>query len=395
MGLFDSIFTKKAQEKYLNSYWKTMTAYTPAFRSWNGNLYENELVRSAVDARARHISKLQVEIKGAAKPLLKTKLTKSPNSFQTWGQFLYRVSTILDMHSTAFIVPIIDAHNETIGIFPVLPSECEILQTTNNVPWLRYKFMSGQTAAIELARCGVMTKYQYKDDIFGTANTALDDTMKLIDMQNQGITEAIKNSATYRFMAQANNFAKASDLAKERQRFSEENLSRESSGGGLLLFPNSYTNIKQIESRPFTIDTEQMNLIQKNVFNYFGVNEDVLQNKTYGDTWSAFYEGCIEVFSIQLSDVLTKMLYTDIERSYGAEIIVTANRLQYMSNKDKLSMSSQMADRGIMSINEIRAMWNLAPVEGGDARTIRGEYYQLNEDGTTKGDQEDGTNEED
>lgn len=390
MSLFDTIFQKKSQEKYLNSYWKTMTAYTPVFHSWSGNLYENELVRSAVDARARHISKLQVEINGNAKPLLKTKLSKAPNTFQTWGQFLYRLSTILDMHSTAFIVPIIDSHNETIGIFPVLPTECEILQTNNNIPWLKYKFASGQTAAIELSRCGIMTKYQYKDDIFGTSNTALDDTMKLIDMQNQGITEAIKNSATYRFMAQANNFAKPSDLAKERQRFSEENFSKESSGGGLLLFPNTYTNIKQIESAPFTIDNAQMDMIQRNVFNYFGVNEDILQNKAYGDSWSAFYEGCIEVFSIQLSDVLTKMLYTDLERSYGAEILVTANRLQYMSNKDKLNMSSAMADRGIMSINEIRAMWNLSPVEGGDARTIRGEYYQLNEEG-----EENGTNRED
>lgn len=381
MGLFNNIFNKREVEKELNSYWKTFSAYTPRFTSWNGNLYESELVRSAIDARARHISKLQVQILGNAKPTLKTKLSKAPNSFQTWGQFLYRTSTILDMNNTAFVVPIIDSHGETTGIFTVLPSRCEILQTASGIPWLKYTFSNGESAAVEMSRCGVLTKFQYKDDIFGTDNAALSDTMKLVDMQNQGITEAIKNSATYRFMAQANNFAKASDLAKERQRFSEENFSRDSKGGGLLLFPNTYTNIQQIKATPYTIDSAQMELIKTNVFNYFGVNEDVLQNKAYGDTWSAFYEGCIEVFSIQLSDVLTKMLYSDTERSYGAEVMVTANRLQYMSNKDKLNMSSQMADRGIMTVNEIRAMWNLAPVDGGDTRTIRGEYYQIDEEG--------------
>ena len=41
-----------------------------------------------------------------------------------------------------------------------------------------------------------------------------------------------------------------------------------------------------------------------------------------------------------------------------------------------------MADRGIMSRNEIREIWNLPPVEGGDVPTIRGEYYLINEDGT-------------
>lgn len=207
--------------------------------------------------------------------------------------------------------------------------------------------------------------------------------MSLIDMQNQGIKEAIKNSATYRFMAQANNFAKSSDLAKERQRFSEENFSTEANGGGLLLFPNTYTNIKQIEATPFTIDSAQMDIIQKNVFNYFGVNEDILQNKAYGDSWSAFYEGCIEVFALQFSEVLTKMLYTDIEQAYGAGVIATSNRLQYLSNADKLSVSSQMADRGIMTRNEIRQIWNLPPIDGGDQATIRGEYYLLNDDGAT------------
>ena len=386
MGLFDSLFAKKEQTKILNGYWKTMTAYMPVFHSWGGNLYESELVRSAIDARARHISKLNVDIKGNAKPTLKTKLKKAPNSFQTWSQFLYRTSTILDMNSTAFIVPVIDSHGETNGIFTVLPTQCEILQA-DGIPWLKYKFSTGQSAAIEMSRCGILTKFQYKDDIFGTPNSALTDTMKLIDMQNQGIAEAIKNSATYRFMAQANNFAKATDLAKERQRFSEENFSSEAKGGGLLLFPNTYTNIKQIESTPFTIDSAQMDLIKNNVFNYFGVNEDVLQNKSYGDSWSAFYEGCIEVFGIQLSEVLTKMLYTETERGYGSEIIVTANKLQYMSNKDKLNMSSQMADRGIMTINEIREMWNLPAVEGGDKATIRGEYYML--DDKEEGDSQD------
>lgn len=63
MGLFDSIFGRKPNDaKQLNGYWKTLTAYTPTFRSWGGNLYESELVRSAIDARARHISKLSIEL---------------------------------------------------------------------------------------------------------------------------------------------------------------------------------------------------------------------------------------------------------------------------------------------------------------------------------------------
>lgn len=383
MGLFDLIFTKKEQQKQLKRSWEALTAYSPVFRSWNGNLYENELVRTAIDARARHISKLKIEILGSAKPALRTKLSKQPNAFQTWSQFLYRTSTILDMQATAFIVPMLDNHNEVTGVYSVLPTSCEIWQTDAGEPWLRYTFSNGQKAAVELARCGVLTKFQYENDFFGTPNTALNETMNLISIENQGVKEAIKNSATYRFMARTNNFAKAEDLAKERKRFSEENFGNEAKGGGLLLFPNTYQDIKQIEAKPFTVNPKQIEIIRENVYSYFGVNTEVVQNKSVGDAWSAFYEGCIEVFSIQFSEVLTKMLYTESEQSHGAKVMATSNRLQYLNNADKLKISADMADRGIMTINEIRDIWNLPPVKGGDKATVRGEYYFMNEDGST------------
>lgn len=379
MGLFDAIFPKKTKEVNITNSWETLTAYRPAFSSWDGRLYESELVRSAIDARARHISKLHVEILGSAKPSLQARLRQAPNEFQTWSQFLYRLSTILDMQNTAFIVPTLDLLNNITGYFPVLPTQCTIVSDANNNPWLRYKFANGKTAAIELERVGVMNKFQYKDDIFGSNNTALDETMKLLTMQNQGITEAITNSATYRFMAQTNNFARPEDLAKERARFSKENFSREAKGGGLLLFPNTYTNVQQLKATPYTVDAEQRNLIQRNVFNYFGVNDDILQNKAFGDTWAAFYEGCVEVFAIQFSEVLSKMTFTQREVASGAKIMATANRLQYLSNKDKLDVSAQMADRGLMTRNEIREIWNLPPIEGGDTFIIRGEYYDADE----------------
>lgn len=130
-----------------------------------------------------------------------------------------------------------------------------------------------------------------------------------------------------------------------------------------------------------------MEQINKSVYNYFGVNEDVLQNKAYGDSWAAFYEGCVEVFAIALSDGLTNAMFTERERATGNSCIFTANKLQYMSNADKLAVAAQLTDRGIFSINEAREVFNLAPVEGGDIRTIRGEYKNVDEltEGETNG----------
>lgn len=388
MGLFDKIFrpdkAKESEKALKNAHdlFQTLTAYRPVFTSWGGAIYESEIIRAAIDARARHMSKLKIEVIGSANPSLQSKLKLGMNQFQTNSQFLYRTSVILDIHNTVFIVPVFDDRMVITGYFPVLPTKCELIEYKNEI-WLRYKFLSGLIAAVEFRKCAILTKHQYKSDFFGESNHALDETMELIHIQRQGVREAIKNTSTFRFMAQLSNFTKPEDLSKEAKRFTKENLSSESEAGGFLLFPNTYKDIKQIDVKPYTVDPAQMVQIRDNVFNYFGVNEDILQNKAYGDKWSAFYEGAIEPFAIQLSEALTKAAFSENERNRGSMIMATANRLQYLSNADKLNVSSQMADRGIMSRNEIREIWNLPPIEGGDVPTIRGEYYLLNPDGST------------
>ena len=387
MGLFEWFLGKKPEPKgQPNGGFMMLNGKRPDFSAWDGSIYESELIRAAINVRATHISKLKVETKGAARPALQNKLKHAPNEFQTWSQFMYRLSTILDMHNTAFIVPVYDQYGEPSGVFTPLPERCTIVQYQiggKAVPFLRYEFSNKNRAAIELEYCGIMTKYQYKNDFFGESNHALFPTMDLIKIQNKGIEEGVKNAATYRFIATLNNWSLDTDLAKERQRFSENNLASDAEGGGLLLFPNTYTNIQQVTAKPFTADAEQMKIIREQVFEYFNVNESILTGAAYGDAWSAFYELAVESFAIQFSEVMTKMLFTLREQTEGNMVTATSNRLQYLSNADKLNVSASMLDRGIMSINDVREIWNLPPVDGGDVRIIRGEYY--NADDKTEG----------
>lgn len=381
MGLLEKIFKKKPPKadniklQEAESYFKTLTAYQPSFTSWRGEIYESLIVRAAIDARARHVSKLKVSIRGSARPGLQNKLKHAPNEWQTWSQFLYRTSTILDMQNNAFIVPVFNNAGEQVGIYTVLPSSCELIEKNNEI-WVRYRFSNGETAAVEFKLCGLLTRFNYSQDFFGESNSALNQTIALQDLQNQGLKEAIKSSASYRFFAQVDNFALKDDLAKERKRFNSKNFKSED-GGGVLLFPVNYKNIKQIESKPYTVPTEEIAQIKADVFNYFGVNEDILQGKAAGDELDAFFDSSIEPFEIQASEVLTKMLFTPVEQSYGAAAYVVANRLQYMKMSEKISLAQQLGDRGMITINEVRELFNYDPLPAdvGDKLPIRGEYY--------------------
>jgi len=376
MGAFDFLFKRPKVEKQVNGYFQMLDGYTPVFTTYDGGVYEMELTRACIHTFANHSSKLKPNVQGADVRGVAALLDGRPNPFMTSAQFAYKVATLYDAKNTCFIAPILDELDRLTGYYPVNAAQTEIVDI-NGVPYLRYTFRNGKKAAVELSRCGVVSKYLYNSDIVGENNQALQPTLQLLTTQNQGIAEGIKNSASFRFMAVVNNFSKGKDLAKERKSWVEENLGNDA--GGLALFPNNYTNVQQIQSTAKIVDPEQMNLIQTRVLNYFGCNGEVPQYKTVGAEWGAYYEGKIEPFALQLSQAMTCMTFTPQEHKRGNAIVWSANRLQYMTNASKLQVSSQMFDRGILSINDVMDIWNLPHVPDGDKRYIRKEYTEISQ----------------
>ena len=378
MGLIDRIFGRPRAAGAGDIRFETLTAYSPVFRSWGGQIYESELVRAAVDAKARHVGKLQYRMQGTARQKLYTATKAAPNPWYTWPQFLERCSNIYEVQNNLFIVPLLDEMGEVGGYFPALPSTCEVVDRGGE-PYLKYIFRNGQKRSVPLRRCAVITKHQLTDDIFGERNTALMPTMELVNMVNQGIMEGVKNGATYRFMAQLNSKAFDEDLRKERERFDRNNF--QGGGGGLLLFGNQMTNIQQLKQEGFKVDADQQKLIRENVCNYFGVSEKVIRNEATGDELDAFYNGAIEPFAIKLSDALSRMVFTERERNGGNAITFAGDRLQYMNISSKISMAQQLGDRGILTIDEIRALFNYDELPDGVGKHVpaRGEYYFVDE----------------
>lgn len=378
MGLFEKLFGKKQKIQQAAQAFQLLEGYSHAFTTWQGSIFESDLIRAALDAHGRHAAKLQPHIEGSAKPNLKNRLSIMPNEFQTWPQFLYQLAVVLYARNTAFIAPVLGDYGETNGVIVVVPSHWDLVED-RGTPFIRFYFHDNRRMAVELWRVGILTRYQYRSELFGESNEAMRAVLDLIVIQNQGIAAGVKNAATFRFMATHNNFNTDEDLAKEAQRFDRFNFSR---GGGVLLFPNTYKDVKQISQDGYKVDADQMKLIKENVYDYFAVNEAVIQNSAFGDAWMAFYEGAVEWLAINASESITRMLYTERERQFGNRLWFTSNRLQYMSNSDKLSAISQLADRGLMTRNELRDILNLSPLPEplGSQIPARGEYYNVNGD---------------
>ena len=381
MGMLEKIFGKREQPAGLKnaSLFRMLEGYTPAWTTWRGSVYESELIRASLDAWGRHAAKLKPNMKGSAAEELQNRLKVRPNRFQEWTKFLYQTATVLGVRNNAFLVKTRDDYGNATGIINIVPDSWELVEYQGE-PWIRFTLPNNKRRAEKLSETGILPRFQYKNELFGESNEALQSVMDLISIQRQGITEGIKNGNSYRFWAQSDNWASDEDLSSEMERFNKFTFGNKKAAGGVLIFPNTYTNIQQMKHEGFTVDKEQQEHIKANVFDYFCVNEDILQNKAFGDAWLAFYEGFVEWYALLLGEVISGMIFSDRERaSYGNQIFFTSNRLQYMSNADKLNAVTQLGDRGLATRNELREILNLEPLpeEIGNQIPARGEYYDV------------------
>ena len=375
MGFLNKWFGKKGDktESLIRDYFKMINWYTPSFSSFEGSVYEMDLTRSAIHTIATHTSKLNMEVKGSANTNLGRRLQTKANEIQDTSKYLYRLATILQVTNNALIIPTYNEITQNInGFYPLLADDGKVVEYENEL-YLVYTFL-GKRHAKPISEIGIMNQFQFKDELFGGSNHSMKPTLNLLHYQNQGMIEAIKNGASIRFMAQLMNIINDDDMEAERNKFAKQNLANNPTG--VMIFDSKYKEVKQVTSNPVMIDDKQMQQIKENVYAHFGVNDKILQNSFNSEEWAAFYEGKIEPFAIQASLVHSNLAFTERELANDNFIMLTANRLQYLSPAEKLSTVTQLFDRGFITHNQGREIYNMTPIDGGDKYYIRKEYSE-------------------
>ncbi len=372
MGILDKLFGSKQNVDARSApQFGTVTGLQPQFTSWNGEMYQQQLVRATIERIAMAVSKLEPSVAGTARPRIKRAFETSPNQFMTWPKFLARCATIFYNENNLFVVPAYKEGTDVVtGIYPLKPTHTDVVDVDGE-PWYRFVLGEGKVMAIECSNVCLITRFQYKSDFFGSKNI-LDSTLGLMHAQEQAQEQAMKNGASIRFIGALNGQVREEDMEKKRDRFTEQNLSTHNTTG-MMVYDATFKDVKQVDPKSWTIDPQEMNRIRDDVFFYFGMNEAILTNDYSEEQWGAFYEGVIEPFAIQLGEGLSQMLYTMRERPNN-RIEFSASRLQYASNATKRNMNKDMLDRGVYTINDALRVLQMPTVEDGDVRILRGEY---------------------
>jgi len=375
MGFWDKLFKPRWKSEKLQTF-QELGTYKSLFSGFGGNIYKSDIVRSCIRPLAEISSKANAK---CTHPDIERLLNDSPNEFMSGRDFLYKVRTYLEVMNTAFILIQRDDRLKVVGLYPVPYSSFKILQTSTGKLFVEFKFKSLATNQMvaPIEDLAILRKDYIFSDIAGEDNSPLLPLLDLISTTQQGVANAVKATANLRGILKSTKaMLSDDDIKKQKDRFVKDYLNLENEGGIASL--DSTQEFSPISMNPTVASSSQMKEFRENVYRYFGVNDRIVMTDFSEAQFEYFYEARIEPFLIALSVELTRKIFTNRELGFNNKIIYEANKLQFASTATKLSFV-QLVDRGAMTPNEWRAIFNLEPIEGGDTPIRRLDTEEVND----------------
>lgn len=390
MGIFQNLFksVKNDQNKTYTQFQEIGT-YKSYFGSFGNNIYMSDDVRSCIRALSEHTSK--------ANPRCTDKnvynlLSLRPNKFMNGKDFLAKTRNLLEIYNTAFIFIDRDQRGQTVALYPIPYQTFEAVQYKGDL-FVQFQFAGTgvQKLTVPWADLAVLRKDYLMSDIAGESNAPLLGTLDIQRTLDQGLQNAVKSTSNLRGILKSTKGMLSPEVLKEQKdNFVRDYMNIDNSGGIASL--DATQEFKEINIKPTTASAEEQKAYTDRVYRYFGVNEKIIKSNYTESDYDAFYESRIEPFLVALSLELTYKIFTERERAFGNEVWYESNRLQFASAKTKISMVA-LVDRGLMTPNEYRALFNMSPYDGGDEFVLRLDTSKTGD--TTEGGSSESEDEED
>ena len=203
-NMFNVVFGKKAPPENVTQY-RFLNDFAPFFSTFNGNIYDSDIVRTCIDAIAKNAAKLKPKhIRRANGQItevadnLQWLLQVRPNQYMSAYDFLYKVVSQLYTNNNSLIYIQTDPLGNVTGLYPLSFSSIEFVEYEGDI-YCRFYFLSGFRMTVPYTELIHLRRHYNSDDIFGESNQIpFKPTLSLIQTVNQGIVNAIKSSARLR-----------------------------------------------------------------------------------------------------------------------------------------------------------------------------------------------------
>lgn len=374
-SLFNMFFGKnKDKQSVTQTRLELMNSYNAEFTTLGNNTYDSKVARQCIDRIATHCAKLipkhvKDSISNNIKGDINFLLQNQPNPIMTKFDFIYKTISMLYTDSNSFIYIAKDKDGFISGFYPVLALNYDLLQDSKGKIYLQFKFVNGKTYILPYLELIHLRLFYNKHDIFGTNNKVLKTDLDTAHTASEGIKNSIKTSNNLKgILKYENSMLKEKDIKANKEAFVKDFLNLENESG--IAAMDAKADFQEINLKPITLDKEQLEQVNYNIFDYFGISEKIVRNNFTSEEWNAFYEGVIEPRAIQLSDAFTNKIFKQSKIKEGHKIIFTANRLQYATLASKISLLKEAGALGLLTKDEAREIIDLHPLGGEEGSKI-------------------------
>lgn len=362
---------EKVQEQQMKNFEMLNGGYK-SFSQFTGDAYQNDIYRSAVDSIARHIAKLSGKhiINNSKQNDSNSKINRllqdRPNPYMSGYDFLYKVATQYFLYNNAFILVQKDSRGNLSGLYPLSPTNVEYVVDANNEVYLKFLFSNGDKVILHMNEVAVLRRHFNSNELLGDDNSAIMGALQLATTQNEGMNEAIKNSAQIRGIVKYTQALSPSKLKEAKDEFMNNYFTMANNGGVIPV--DTSMEYQPLNVSDVQIDTSQIEVVKKKIYDYLGINESIVNGTYTEDGWQAFFESIIEPFSIQLALELSDKVFSEREKAFNNRIVFESSKLQYASNKSKTNVIKELLPLGVLTVNQALDLLNLPNVEDGDKR---------------------------
>ena len=369
-GLFEAIFGKRKPQD-LNGYseYKLLNTYQSNFIPFSGNAWEVNTVRAAIHSFARRAATVQPRHirRGDGKMLdvvseLNNILQYQPNTQTTAYKFYYRLAAQYKLYNNAFVYPVWSPSGKLEALYNINAAEIKLLEHEGEL-FCKFRFYNGKSYTFPYADFIHIGSMFADNDIFGSDNAAIMPVLQTANTFNQSMSKFAELVAIVRGILKVQASTKNEDLKARRDDFIRDNLKMENNGAGVIVTDNKY-DYTPINDKQTPIPQGQLVYIKGEIYDYFGTNEAIVQNKATAEQEDDFYEGEVKPFLLQIQQAFTNCFFTKKERGYGNEIVAEGNKLQYAKLSDKLSAVKYLSEIGGLMLDQALVTLGFPPIGG-------------------------------
>ena len=279
--------------------------------------------------------------------------------------FYYRVAAQFAIYNNAFILPVFDGGKLT-ALYPINASRVDLVEYMGEM-YARLTFATGSVWSCPYEQLVHLRRHYLDNDVFGSDNRPLIPTLETANSFNQNMGIFAKLVSVIRGVLEATTTTKGEDLNKRRDEFIRDNLRIENNGAGIIVTDNKY-KYTPISEKQTPIPVGQLEFVRREIYDYFGVNEEIVQNKADAEKMDAFYRGQLAPFYMQLAQGLTNALFTDREQGFGNEILCELDRIQFETLDKRVSAAQYLTNIGALELDQVLDIFGFPPIGGEEGK---------------------------